>query len=171
MDHVKHHAVAAIVAASVATATLAAFPPKLIERAVSVTVAASKHAWPDLSDAEKALLAERVKDLAGKKVEVFCDGADCRDLQTDLDDVFEDAGVASERAAPMSPLGYGIQVVYGVGDYALASKLAADIKAATGGRIAPLVASSISSDGLAIAIGKRPRQLIERATKSDALAK
>lgn len=171
MDHIKHHGIAAIVAASVATAILTTFPPQLIQRAVSVTIATSKHAWPDLSDAEKAQLSARARGLVGKKIEIFCDGADCRDLQTDLDDAFEDAGVTSERAAPFSPLGYGVEVIYGVGDYAIASKLAADIKAASGGRIAPIVASSATGAGLAIAIGKRPRQLIDRSGKSDALSK
>jgi hypothetical protein len=144
---IKHHGTAAIVAASVATATISALPPKVVEHPLAVTISTSKHAWPDLADAEKAQLAERLKGLAGKKVEIFCDGADCRDLQTDLDDAFEDAGVAAERAAPFMPLGYGIQVIYGVGDYALASKLAADIKAVSGGRIAPLVASSVTAMG------------------------
>jgi hypothetical protein len=46
---------------------------------------------------------------------------------------------------PFSPLGYGVQVIYGVGDYALASKLAADIKAVSGGRISPIVASSVTA--------------------------
>ena len=73
---------------------------------------------------------------------------------------FEDAGVASDRVAPVNPLGYGVAVLYGVGDYRLGSKLAADLKAATAGRLVPDLQTSIYvNDGeLAIAIGKRPRR-------------
>jgi hypothetical protein len=159
MADLKQHGTAAAVAAMVAATTQVAMPPKVVEKPVQVTIAASKHAWPDLSDIEKAALAARLTWAAGQKVQIFCDGSDCRDLQTDLDDAFEDAGVASERAIPINPLGYGFAVVYGVGDHGIASKLAGDITAATGGRLAPETkATTTEIDGIVIAIGKKPRQ-------------
>jgi hypothetical protein len=158
MPDIKQHSATAVVAATVAALAGQALPakPPIIQH---VTVAASKYAWPDMTDAEKAELADRLKWFAGKSVRIFCDGADCRDLQTDLDDAFEDAGASSERAIPVNALGYGFAVMYGVGDYGIASRLAADIRIATGGRIAPTVESAISlAEGVALAIGKRGRE-------------
>jgi hypothetical protein len=161
MADIKQHGTAAVVAALVSIGAQQAMPQKtrIVEKPVYVTIGTSKHAWPDLSDIEKAALAGKVGFLKGSKVEILCGGSDCRDLQTDLDDVFEDAGVSSERASPFNALGYGIAVIYGVGDYAHASALAAEIKAVTAGRVAPAVESAalVPIDGLVIAIGKRPR--------------
>ncbi len=152
----KQQFAAAAIAAVVAAGVGATLPAK--EKPVHVTVQTSKHAWPDLSDPEKGALAARVTWLSGSKVVIFCDGADCRDLQTDFDDVFEDAKVDSARLTPPIPLGYGIGVVYRA-DVAQANRLAADIHAASGGRLSPQVrqSSAYAGEGIAIAIGKRPR--------------
>lgn len=160
MSYLKQHGTAAGTAAIVAAGILAAIPQvkeKTIEKPVHVTVQASKHAWQDLSDDEKADLAGRIKGL-GVKVSIFCDGGDCRDLQTDLDDAFEDAGVASERAIPVNPLGYGFAVLYGVGQYPAGSQLVAALKASTNGRLVPELKSGLDINGLVVAIGKRPRK-------------
>lgn len=155
------HGAPAVIAALVAGTISATSPPptkeKIIEKPVQVTVATSKHAWPDLSDAQKEALAARLGWLSGSKVMIFCDGADCRDLQTDLDDAFEDAKVNSERAIPVNPLGYGIAVVY-AGERERADRLASDISTASEGRVSPKVeANASAADGLMIVIGKRPR--------------
>src|SRR5260370_32252042 len=114
MADLKQHGTAAVVAAMVAIGAQTALPPKerIVEKPVQVTIAASKHAWPDLSDPEKQALTARLGWLAGTKVAIFCDGADCRDLQTDLDDVFEDAKIASHRSIPFDSLGYGFSIFY-----------------------------------------------------------
>lgn len=157
MADLKQHGTSAVVAAAVAATMQTALPAKVIEKPMAVTIAASKHAWPDLSDTQKAQLAERLKWFKGK-VQIFCDGADCRDLQTDLDDAFEDAGASSERAIPINALGYGFAVLYGVGGEAIANNIANDIDAASDGRLKPSVKPAMTLDGVAIAIGKRPRK-------------
>jgi hypothetical protein len=159
MPDLKQHGTAAAVAAMVAAGMQTAMPAKtVIEKPMHVTVAASKHAWPDLSDAQKAALSGRVGWLAGTKIMIFCDGSDCRDLQTDLDDAFEDARISSDRATPMNPIGYGMAVLYQSGDDARATRLAGDIKTASGDRVAPDVkANTVLAEGLVIVIGKRPR--------------
>lgn len=157
-QHAIPAAVAAVIAAGTAGGIEATRTAPVIPAPIVHAINASKHAWPDLSEAEKIALANTLAWLKGGKVIILCDGADCRDLQTDIDDAMEDAGVVSTRDRPMVPLGYGIAVVSGPGD-GRAPRLAAALKAATGGRLDPKTeAHDSAKDVLIVAIGKRPRR-------------
>lgn len=157
----KHHAIPAAIAVAVAAATatgldLSKGPRQVTREVTSVThsVNASKHAWPDLSTEEQAALARELAWLKGGKVVIFCEGADCRDLQTDLDNALEDAGVDSTRDRPMFSLGYGVRIVAAPGDTA-AERLAAALSTTT--TLHPTVMHAEGVRGLMITIGKRPR--------------
>lgn len=155
----KQHAIPAAIAAAISVAVPFALPQAPVNQIVH-SVNASKHAWPDLSDAEKTALAEGVAWLKGAEVAILCDGADCRDLQTDIDDAFEDAGVVSTRDRSVMPLGYGMAVVAEQDD-PRAPRLAAALQLASGGRLSVAVAyrgdASKQDRGLLIMIGKKPR--------------
>lgn len=160
----KQHLVAGAVALAVASGASYVMRPKTAPQPVAVTVSTSRFAWPDLGDAEVAALAARVKWLGKTRVQIFCDGADCRDLQTSLDNAFEDAGVVSERAIPFNPLGYGIAITYGVGNQDRAVRLADDIEKASNGRLSLHVSLGVyvKDDELLIAIGKQPRKDVSK---------
>lgn len=162
MAELKKHsttaAVAMVAGLLAAGGTHLAIPnEKIVEKPVHVTVATSKHAWPDLSDAQVDALATKVGWLKGTKISIFCDGADCRDLQTDLDNAFEMAGVESQRVVPMNPLGYGLAVLLPADD-ARGQRLADAIKEASAGKLVPTIERGAASDAIYIVIGKRPRR-------------
>jgi hypothetical protein len=128
-----HALTGAIVAVAVCGVSLAFYGPKQITHSVY----ASKHAWPDLSEAEKAELASRLKPIAGK-LDIVCGDAGCSDLAADIDDAAEKAGVESVLDRPIGPLGYGLGVRADKGDDR-AQRVADALKAATGGRLRPVV--------------------------------
>lgn len=138
----KHHLVTAAVAASVALAAAGAVitvaPPRQVHvtEQVTRTIAVSKHAWPDLSDAEKAALAGVLKTVPkATKFEIICDDAGCADLAADIDDAMEQAGLSSVLDHAIGPLGYGIALRVNAFDRAAAEAASAALKRATAGRL------------------------------------
>lgn len=145
---VKHHALSAAIAASVA-ASAVSVASKHVEQ-VTHSINVSKHAWPDLTDAQKAAFAEAVKGIR-RKVDIVSADAASVDLAEDLDDAFEAAGVESVLDQARAPLGYGIAVIAPKGAEADGAQLAAALKAATGGDV-PLTTGKYPF--LIVAIGK-----------------
>lgn len=133
-SHVTHGAVAAVVAAAI-SGVVAHYAPAKIQQ-VTHSVYASKHAWPDLTDAEKTALAGVLKSLPkGVTFDIVCNDAGCTDLAMDIDDAMEEAGVDSVLDRSVLPLGYGVDLVVNAFDMDAATKAAAALKEATGGRL------------------------------------
>src|SRR5690242_18525735 len=68
---VKQHGTAIAIAVAASAGLQQALPPKTVEKPVAVTVAASRFAWPDLSDAEISALGARVKWLSKTRLQIF----------------------------------------------------------------------------------------------------
>lgn len=157
MPDLKQHGISAAVAAMVAAGVMTAWPPKekIVEKPVYVTVAASKHAWKDLTQAETIAIGEALSSLKDAKVFVMCNDATCDDLAHDLDDAMQIAGAVSSLDRSALPLDPGISVYTAPGD-ARGATVADAIGKATGGKIAPIARSSSTAQGMVmIAIGKR----------------
>lgn len=107
------------------------------------TVHLSKHAWPDLTDAEKSALADVLKGLPKTtKFDIICNDAGCADLAMDIDDAMEAAGLESALDRSLGPLGYGIVVQVNPWDRPAAETAIAALKKATAGRLdVPLMES------------------------------
>jgi len=154
------HLILALMEAAVALGILLSFAhygPVRVEQ-VTHSIAASKHAWQDLTDAEKVQLADLAKrDFPkGIKIDIVCNDAGCSDLAADLDDAFEDAGIESSLDKAIGPLGYGIGVAAGKFDENAAEVLINVISASTG--LQPAMTSNKSAPGyVTILIGKKPR--------------
>ena len=163
MEFIKKHAAPAIVAAIVgALAGVGGqhvMPAKQKIVQVPVRVAASKHAWPDLTQDETIAIGEKIAStLKGTNVSIFCNDSSCDDLAHDLDDAMQigDVGSTLERSA--MPLGYGFSIVGPVGD-ARAREVADIIAGATGGKLKPDAksASDVPPGSVLISIGSKPR--------------
>lgn len=153
MNRLDHILIAAAVAAIVSGAAIEFSPSKQIAH----TVNASKHAWPDLTDAQKTDLAARLAPLKGAKIEILSADAASVDLAQDIDDVCEDAGIDSVLDRPFTPVPYGIFVQAEPGD-ARAETLAGALRAVMAMDI-KVVAGKTAASGrpLWIVIGKAPR--------------
>lgn len=157
-QHLSVAAVALVVGALAGFGGQRLSPPreKIVEKPVHVTVAASKHAWPDLNEAETIALGEKLASLKGATVTIMCNDAACDDLAHDLDNAMEIADAKSSLDRSVMPLGYGIGVI--TKDVATSQQVAGAIKAVTAGR---LDVGSYTQDNLngaiLIVIGKRPR--------------
>jgi len=154
-DHIIHGSIAAVVAVAVSAGAVH-YAPKHVEQ-VTHSIAVSKHAWPDLTDVQKAAFAAAVKGLR-YKVDIVSADAAATDLAQDLDDAFEDAKVSSALDRSFYPLGYGIELTAARGDKQLADagKVASALKAALSDRYAVTVVPG-NRDFMIITIGKRPR--------------
>lgn len=159
----KQHLIPAVIAAVVAGAIAIGFahyaPVEQVTKVEQVThqVSASKHAWPDMTAAEKKQFSELARDLpAGIKVDIVCNDAGCSDLAADIDDALEDAGIGSSIDKAIGPLGYGIGVQTNEFDKNAADVVRNILSASTG--LQPVVAPGTSPPGyVSIIIGKRPR--------------
>jgi hypothetical protein len=150
---------AAVVAGGLAGAVVQyKLPPKerIVEKPVQVTVSASKHAWPDLTEAETITLGEALGVLKGVNVSIVCNDASCNDLAHDIDNAMEIADARSTLDNSPFPLGYGMAVFVQDGDKR-ASVVAAAIKSATNGRLSPDVKTGCVKDVICVVIGKRGR--------------
>lgn len=155
----KQHLIPAAIAAAVAGGVLY-LAPKRIEQPIVHSIMTSKHAWPDLTDAQKAALAVRLKALAPIAFEIVSADAASVDLAQDIDDAAEDAGdgVSSVLDRPAAPLGYGLGVQGEPGD-AKADALAAALREVTGAEVNVLRGPTAASGyPLWILIGKAPRK-------------
>lgn len=150
-SYVIHGCIAAIVASGIVGGANFFHRPTV--------VAASKHAWPALDDAEKAALTEVAKTLPkGIKIDIVCNDAGCSDLAADIDDALEDAGIESTLDKAIGPLGYGVGVQVNEFDRPAAEQAIEMLKRATNDRLAPTVVAGKSPPGyVTILIGKRPR--------------
>jgi hypothetical protein len=103
-----------------------------------------KHAWPDLTDDEKAALSSVLATLPKSiKFDIVCNDAACIDLAMDIDDAMEGAGLVSVLDRSLGPLGYGIAVQVNEAERATAETAVAAFKNATGGRLdLPLIAAT-----------------------------
>lgn len=133
-QHLIPGAIAAAVAAAVAGGDhLAA--PRVEQRVEQVTheIAASKHAWPDLTDAQKSALARVLAAVPkGVRFDIVCNDAGCYDLAADIDDAMEAAGLDSGLDRSTGPLGYGIGIQVNADEMAAAEAAAAALRQATG---------------------------------------
>jgi hypothetical protein len=152
-QHLDHVLIAAAVAAIV-SGTLIEFSP--IKQVVH-SINASKHAWSDLTDAQKADLAHRLAEIPGVKLDVICGDGACTDLAQDIDDAAETAGIESLLDHPVSALGYGIGVKADQGDDR-GRKVADALTAATNGELKPAIATDRTYGYVAIFIGKAPQK-------------
>lgn len=151
---VKHHALGAAIAAAIAAAAVHVVPPKIEH--VAQTVYASKHAWPSLTDPQKAALAGVLKTLPQTlKFDIVCNDAGCSDLAEDIDDACEQAGLASYLDHSQGPLGYGAWVQVNAADLAAAQIAIKALSDATNGALDPPVRKGPSLPGyVTIVIGK-----------------
>lgn len=156
----RNHTAAAVVAALVGALAGAGaqhlMPGKerIVEKQTQVTIAASKHAWPDLTQDETIAIGEQLAALKGVRVYIFCNDAACDDLAHDIDDAMEIAGAVSTLDRPAFPPGYGFAVAASKGDQR-ARVLADAISRATSGRLSPVVLISDTADGaIQVIIGK-----------------
>ena len=122
-------------------------------------VAAGRHAWPSLDDAEKADLVTALKLIGLKvKIDIVCNDAGCGELAADLDDACEDAGLDSTLDKAIGPLGYGIGVQANEFDKPAAEALIEAVTTASQRRLAPTLAPGTSPPGVVtLLIGKKPR--------------
>jgi hypothetical protein len=164
MDIKKHAApavIAALVGALAGAGSQHLMPAKerIVEKQTQVRVAASKHAWPDLTQDETIAIGEKLSTpLKGVSVGIFCNDSSCDDLAHDLDDAMQIANVGSSLDRSAMPLGYGFAIVSGPNDDR--AKIVADaIKDVTAGKLSPDVrrAADVPAGSLLIAIGNRPR--------------
>ena len=143
-DHLFHAALSALVATAAAAAVLH-YTPRKIEQ-ITQHFAATKHAWPALSDAEKSALAAVLATLPkSAKFDIVCNTASCDDLAEDIDDAMEAAGLQSGLDHAVGPLGYGIGVMVNAADKDAAQQAIAALSKATNGRLDP--ALSIAARG------------------------
>src|SRR5579871_2639816 len=132
----KQHLIAGVVAAAVASGISVYAPPKVTQ--IHHEIALSKHAWPDLTEAQRLALAETWKATPPRvKIDIVCNDAGCSDLAADIDDAAEDAGVDSQLDKAIGPLGYGIAIQANEFDKAEAEQMIAAIAQATDGALAP----------------------------------
>lgn len=143
------------IAASVGTHYVMPAPVKVVEKPVQVTVSQSKHAWPDLNEAETIALGESLTALKNVDITIICNDAACNDLAHDLDNAMEIAGARSSLDKSAFPLGYGMAVVTMPND-AKGKLIAAAIDKATAGRIKPNVETRDTKNATSIVIGKKP---------------
>lgn len=128
---------------------------RIVERQTLVTVAASKHAWPDLNQDETIAIGEALSALKDAQVNIFCNDASCDDLAHDLDDAMQIAGANSSLEHSVNAMGSGFAVLTAKGDDR-GGAVAGAIKAATAGRLDPEVRySELTVGTIQIAIGKR----------------
>lgn len=128
---------------------------RLVERQTQVTVAASKHAWPDLNQDETIAIGEALSALKDAQVNIFCNDAACDDLAHDLDDAMQIAGANSSLDHSINALGSGFAVFTAEGDDR-GQTIAGAVKAATAGRLDPEARhSALAAGAIQIAIGKR----------------
>lgn len=158
---IRNHAASAAIAALVGLLAGAGgqhlMPGKerIVEMQTQVTVAASKHAWPDLNQDETIAIGEALSTLKDAHVNIFCNDAACNDLAHDLDDAMQIAGANSSLEHSVNAMGSGFAVLTAEGDDR-ARAVANAIKAATAGRLDPEVRHGASAAGaIQIAIGKR----------------
>jgi hypothetical protein len=151
-QHLIPGAIAAAVSAAIAGG-VAHYAPVKVEH-VQHSIMTSKHAWPDLTDVQKADLAARFGPLAGARILILSADAASTDLAQDIDDAAEAAGVDSALDRPMLPLGYGIGVQAEEGD-GNGDALAVALAAVTGAKVGVIRAkTSASGYPLWIVIGK-----------------
>jgi hypothetical protein len=160
---IKHHALSAAIATAIASSVTGGalhWAPRHIEQ-VAATVYASKHAWPDLTDAQKAALTGVLKTLRkGIKFDIVCDDAGCYDLAADIDDAMEAAGIDSalDHVANGAPIGYGAYVQVNATDLPAAQTAIAALAAATNGELDPPIKKGPSLPGyVTLVIGKYRR--------------
>ena len=156
-EHLVHGSIAAVIAVAVTAGGLA-YVPRTVTN-VTRSIETSKHAWPDLSDQEKAAITAVAKTLPkGTKFDIVCNDAGCSDLAADIDDAFEDAGIDSVLDRSLGPVGYGIGIQVNEADRPTAEKAVAMLKEASGGRLDPPIVNGSSAPGyVTIIIGKHPR--------------
>ncbi len=152
-DHFIHGSIAAVVGAAVAGGAVYVIP-KHVEQ-VTHEIAISKHAWPDLTDAQKDGLSTRLAGLKGERVIVMAADAAGTDLAEDIDDAMEKAGVDSAIDRPALPLGYGIGVVAEDAKLAKADELAASLHAVTDLTVSRTAGKSLGGV-IIVVIGKHP---------------
>jgi hypothetical protein len=150
-SHLTHGAIAAAVAAFVAAAAINLSPVRQVMHSIN----ASKHAWRDLTDAQKADLGRRFAAIPGLKLDINCGDGACTDLAQDIDDAAERAGVESILDHPITPLGYGIGIAADAGDDR-GQKVAAALAAA--GELKSTVKTDRTFGYVAIFIGKAPQK-------------
>jgi hypothetical protein len=151
-EHLISGAIAIAVAASV-SGGIAHYAPAKVQQVLH-SVNASKHAWPDLTDAQKTELAGKLAALNGTKILILSADAASTDLAQDIDDACEQAGVDSALDRPMLPLGYGIGIQAEAGDDK-ADALAAALATVTGAEVKVTTAKTASSGYMLwIVIGK-----------------
>jgi len=127
---------------------------RVVERQTQVTVAASKHAWPDLNQDETIAIGEALAPLKDAQISIFCNDAACNDLAHDLDDAMQIASANSSLEHSVNAMGSGFAVLTAEGDDR-GLLIASAIKAATAGRLDPEVRHSALTGTIQIAIGKR----------------
>lgn len=152
----KQHLISGVVAAAIAGGIGLYMPPKVTQ--VTHQIAVSKHAWPDLTQPQKADLAHALTSLpGGVRIDIVCNDAGCSDLAADIDDACEDAGLESVLDKAIGPLGYGIGVQANEFDKPAAEALITAIAGATD--LKPQIVSGKSPAGyVTLLIGKRPRK-------------
>jgi hypothetical protein len=151
-QQLDHALIAAAVAATVSFAAIEFSPI----RQIAHTVNASKHAWTDLTTAQKEDLSRRLKAIPGLKLDIVSSDAASTDLAQDIDDAAEMAGVASLLDRPIVPLGYGIGIEADEGDDR-GRKVADALTASTSGELKPVLKTDRTYGYVVIAIGKAPQ--------------
>lgn len=159
---VSKHITAAIVAvifgalAGTGAQHFAPIKDRVIEK--QVRMAASKHAWPDLTQDETIAIGENLTaTLKGMSVSIFCNDSACDELAHDLDDAMQIADVGSTLERSALPLGRGFVIVTNPDD-GRGKALADIIRNVTAGKLAPEVQNAKTADNsLLIAIGARRR--------------
>jgi hypothetical protein len=150
-QHIVQASIAAAVAAAISGGVAYKAPAKIEQVVHSVNV--SKHAWPDLTSAQKAALAEKLADEVKAPFVILCGNASCNDLAEDIDDAAENAKVPSVLDRPVTPLGYGIGVEGENGD-GRAEKLAAALREVTGLEVDVTRGRTLPEYPLFVLIGK-----------------
>lgn len=150
----KQHIVSGVVAAAIAGGVAVAKPPKVTQ--VTHSIAVSKHAWPDLTDAQKTELSRRLGEI-GKSIAILCGDAACTDLAQDIDDAAEDAKINSILDRPASPLGYGLGVQSDAFGKSAAEALASALRDVTGLQVEVATGMTLPQYPLFVLIGKHPR--------------
>ncbi len=119
---IRNHAVSAAIAVLVGLLAGAAgqhFMPgkeRIVEKQTQLTIAASKHAWPDLTQDETIAIGEALSTLKDAQVHIFCNDAACDDLAHDLDDAMQIACAISSLEHSVNPMGSGFAVLTAEGD-------------------------------------------------------
>ncbi len=99
------------VAAPKAAPTVAQQLGTLKKEVAALRAHAAKHAWPDLTVAEKSALARVLKTIPkGVKFDIICNTASCDDLAEDIDDALESSDHDSALDRSLAPIGYGVAV-------------------------------------------------------------